>query len=696
MAASVAYQIFSGLLINAFFPFLDITHPLSFYPVTISFILANSILLYFAYKKHKFRQFEFNYIPSSLNNFLLFLIPIIIVFLSTLGALILNLNGTNLITVFMLGVVGVSIFILGVLQKKVPLSFYPYSIFLLGISILLMFSMRSFHISGWDINQEYEVFQLTKTFAHWDIVNIQQDYNTCLSITILPTIYSIFIGGNDEYIFKFYFQILFALVPLIMYLMYQKLMPKRYAFLSAFFYIAQPFFIQPMPAVIRQEIAFLFFSICIYTLFSKQFSPLKKNILLYFFGIAMVFSHYSTSLVAIVLFIATILLELLVVYWERIAVFLKLTKTNTFYPAVYLYKKKLSILFPIVLLLLTFIWYGQYAEFKTQISGIVLSSINTTTRLFNSDLKSPEVSGALSIFTSTNSTVTQRDVNKYINPSLVAPANTYYSADAYSQYHPVVVQSKAIAPPIVNTPIDPEIMMFFNLISLVCKVLVLIGGVYFVSKRFPLLYYEIEYVYILIISLVSVFLLILIPPLSVAYNLTRLYMQVLIIVSPSVFYGGIFLMKFLKLQKREYIMGSILVVYFLYTSSFLSAFFGGNASMQLFNYGDDYDKFYTHSQEIASAQWLGQYRDMTLPVYADDVATLRLVSFGEMDDVQPIVIPKIIQKDSYVYSDVTNVTKLREDETVNNINPITYTYPLMFLEQNKNIIYNNGSSMIFR
>lgn len=695
VAGSIAYLLIGGLLLNTLLPIFGNTHPLSFIPIMSSFIISNILLLYFAYKRHPFKKISFHLSSFSLHTLLLFIVPPLIVITSILGTQLLNITGSNWLTAIMLGAVGIFVLIIAISKKAITQAIYPYTIFLIGIAILLMFSLRSFYISGWDINQEYEVFQITKTLAHWSMYNIQQDYNTCLSITILPTIYSSLIGGNDNYIFKFYFQILFAIVPLVMFLIYRKLIPNLYAFFGAFFYISQPFFIQPMPAVIRQEIAFIFFSICIYTLFSKQFSSVNKQILFYFFAVAMILSHYSSSLVAIGLFLLTILLEYILLYSKRIGEKFNILKTNTFYPAIYLYKKNMDIKMPLILLFLTFLWYGQYTPLKNHINGAALSTITNTSNLFNNDLKSNEVSGALSILSTDSNSATQEDIDRFINSGTSATSNQLYNPSTYSNYHPHAVVNIPIKT-LFTTQYNSEIQTFFDIVNLLCKSLVLIGGVYFITKRFPFSYYEIEYVYILIVSLGSVFLFMLIPELSIQYNLTRLYMQVLIIVAPSVIYGGIFLLKFLKIKTRETIMYGILILYFLHISGFTSIFFGGDASMQLFNYGDDYDKFYTHAQEVASAQWFKKYSNTNLPIYADEVATLRLVSFAEIDNTQPTFTPKTLQKNSYVYADYANVTREREDETIDNVTSATFTYPLTFLKQNKNLIYNNGGSMIFR
>ena len=118
--------------------------------------------------------------------------------------------------------------------------------------------------------------------------------------------------------------------------------------------------------------------------------------------------------------------------------------------------------------------------------------------------------------------------------------------------------------------------------------------------------------------------------------------------------------------------------------------------MNLNNFGEDYDKFYTHPQEIYSAAWLAKNRDPELSVYADDTASLRLISFGNGLIVHDTaVLPSTITMDSYVYLDYANTGR---EITISRFagKQISYKYPLKFLERHKNLIYDNGGSRIFR
>jgi uncharacterized membrane protein len=153
-------------------------------------------------------------------------------------------------------------------------------------------------------------------------------------------------------------------------------------------------------------------------------------------------------------------------------------------------------------------------------------------------------------------------------------------------------------------------------------------------------------------------------------------------------------------MRSEYwriVCSSLIVVFFFFSTNGLGSYLvGGTAKMNLNNFGEDYDKFYTHAQETYSAIWFAQNRDPRLSVYADDTASLRLISFGNgIIFHDTAVLPSTITSDSYVYLNYANIWR---EITMSRFSgkQISYKYPLEFLERNKNLIYDNGGSKIFR
>lgn len=306
---SVSFIMFGSLAVNWILPWLNITDkPLSLLPILICF---NVFLLGFwivAYIRNKKLLLEIKSPKLNLTNRIFFVVPMLFPILSILGAFLLNNHGTNILTMIMLGGIVVYVFFLVILREKLNPNIYPWVLWMMGLSLLLMLSLRSWYLGGFDITREYYTLQLTKENFYWGMSNFKNAYNTCLSITILPTIFHSLLKINDQYIFKLFFPMIFSFFPIILYLFLSKSINKVYSFISAIFFLSWPFFIDPMVSLARQEIAFIFFGLMLLVLFTKEINPILKKVLFLIFGASMIVSHYSTSYVALALFTLTYVL----------------------------------------------------------------------------------------------------------------------------------------------------------------------------------------------------------------------------------------------------------------------------------------------------------------------------------------------------------------------------------------------------
>ena len=144
----------------------------------------------------------------------------------------------------------------------------------------------------------------------------------------------------------------------------------------------------------------------------------------------------------------------------------------------------------------------------------------------------------------------------------------------------------------------------------------------------------------------------------------------------------------------------IFISFFLVTSGFLPQIAGGDAAnMWLNNFGAEYDALYVHSQENDSASWLSDnyVSSGAIPIYADKRAEDKLLLSDKINAGVFLndVFPQTIAKDAYVYLSYSNaVQKKGYIDTAGQI--ISYNFPNEFLSDNKNEIYNNGGSEIFK
>ncbi len=295
---SIFFIMFIGLLSNAIFPFFGVNNPLSTLPVAFTIGFSTLVLFGVAYRR------EFSKLsilsdkpwiikkPAIAKSMILFF-PIV---LGTLGALYLNV--TLLLLMFV--VIAVLFIVTGFSETFFSAKYYAVLIFAISIALLFHVVFTSKYVMGSDSQLEYYVFRLTQISGHWGPLDsklnplIPQSYNSLISITILPTIYSAILNVNGETVFKIFYTFVFALVPVVLYRTYEQ-MGKLPSLLSALFFISGSlvfYGVEPL-SLGRQIVAELFFALSIFVLLNKTMSIKRRRLLLLVFGISIMFSHYS-------------------------------------------------------------------------------------------------------------------------------------------------------------------------------------------------------------------------------------------------------------------------------------------------------------------------------------------------------------------------------------------------------------------
>ena len=699
---SISFLLFAGLLFNWLFYFIGVKEPLSLVPLAIGFNILLLTLWVIAFFRNRdlFTEVKPPGLGRVSNIFLL--VPIVFPILSVLGAGVLNNNGPNYLTLVMLGGIAVYVVLAVLFRKKTNSLIYPWVIWMLGAALLLMYSLRSRYILGYDIHQEYLMFLVTKENLHWTMASFRGSaYNACLSITILPAVFSSFLDINDEYIFKLVIQVVFSVVPVVIYFLLKRFFKKGIvAFLSVFFFISQFQFMQQMPSLIRQEVSVLFFVLLLFIIFEDRFKNNVKNILLLIFCFSMIVSHYSTNYIALILF------SFVYIVW----LFFRKTANIGFFSRIYrklnlkdnkklsIKKIKLNGIIVLILIIFSFLWTFQL----TQSSGNIINAVRNTAgnigKIFTNELRSEQAQIALGGSTRIH---TQQDVLQYknevtqdfiTNKSWIG----FYDPQDYSDYRIEARYSKAIPPP--SAVIEDISKYVKTIINRILQFLILAGILYLIFFEFKRLEISAEYIIMALGSLFLLGVILFIPYISIAYNFERLFQQTLIILAPTPIIVTLAIFRFVKNKNRVYVpLAVLLVLFFLFFSGFMTQFVGGKPGVNLNNFGEEYNRFYTHRSEVHSLEWLSQEFDRDYEIYMEKYARLKASYFLDLYEKSaiPYILPSIMGRDSYVYSSYPNTTEQIVGVSYRN-GFLEYNYPAGFLNENKNKIYDNGGSEIFK
>ncbi|MEM5866759.1 MAG: DUF2206 domain-containing protein [Candidatus Aenigmatarchaeota archaeon] len=295
---SVAFLMLTGLALNELGYMAGLSQPLSNLPLLI--MLNNSIL---ALVLLTYWRNEASSLPNISFSLVKWIMPLLVLLvLSVVGALFVGVYGNNLLLLLM--ILAISL-VAGFLTLKavVPSTVYVFAVFIIGISLFLHSLLVSRYITtfGSDVSLELFVFRNTLESgywnsvppAHWD-VGLGR-LNDMLSITILPTVYSNILGLDSTWVFKLVFPLIFAFAPLCLYQIWRKSFGVKWAFVSAFFFMATATFYTELLGLNRQMIAEVFFALLIFVLLDKRISCFQRIVSFIFFSFGLVVSHYGLA-----------------------------------------------------------------------------------------------------------------------------------------------------------------------------------------------------------------------------------------------------------------------------------------------------------------------------------------------------------------------------------------------------------------
>jgi len=292
---SVVFTMFLGLMLNS----VGLLFQLAILSTPILLIAMNSAVLFLCALcslVDKNKQHSRGKIDFSLTSVATIYLPI----LAVLGAILANFNGNSAILLLVLGIVALTVLI-GSLRPRMN-----WPLFLLTITVAVLFfgSLTSSYIVGYDVHPAYHVFENTHENGIWNLGardTVILRTGQMLSVTIFPVIYSEILNLEGTWIFKIVYPLIFALVPVGLYQLYQKYMKKKVAFVASFVILASMAFFYELPGLPTQMIAELFLALSLIVVFHQKLSPTAKMLFFTIFGVGMIVSHYGISYIFLVL-----------------------------------------------------------------------------------------------------------------------------------------------------------------------------------------------------------------------------------------------------------------------------------------------------------------------------------------------------------------------------------------------------------
>lgn len=227
---------------------------------------------------------------------------VLAVVLAAAGALRLN-DGAGA-TLSLLALIGASIALVQLVASgdRPSPGVDAATVYLIAFAVLLMTSLRGAALSGHDVKTEFHVFLATTQTSHWRPGGFFSGYNSCLSITLLPTELLRLTGAAAADVFRVHLQLIAATAAPSAYAVGRRLGPRWVAALGSLLFVAFPTFINDWAMLNREEVAQVFFCLTLLAVVDRGWSPRQRHMIFVGAGAGMVLSHYTTTYIAIGIF----------------------------------------------------------------------------------------------------------------------------------------------------------------------------------------------------------------------------------------------------------------------------------------------------------------------------------------------------------------------------------------------------------
>jgi uncharacterized membrane protein len=621
--------------------------------------------------------------------------------LAVLGTNRVNNNAGDLVSLIALGSTVVTLIFLLRWHRSVRDGMTSVTLYLVSLALLLMTSLRGSDVTGHDIQLEYRVFQLTAAHGRWSIASLRDAYNACLSITVLPTELQRVLGVDPVYVYKCFFEVLFAVCPVLVFALSRRHWSRFVGILAAIYFLGFPSFFTDMPFINRQAIAFLFVGAGMLAITNVRWSQATRRLILMVAGLGVELSHYSTMYVLV----ATLLIAWLVSLGLRSRRARQLMPESRTPSAPWAGSARTFGIGSVAVLACAILAWGGLA---THTAGSAVTAARTSVAgLFEqSGIASPYslLSGGTTNVSALLSNYKQSALR------LNAADGAYVHVTSPGEIPTPVVT----VPPLPLTGVGRALadagVPVTTLNSVVRQsaakdeqLFVIVGLIAFLGVRRIRRQLSREFVALGVASIVIVGVFTVFPNLSADYGGLRAFQEALIIIAPMLAVGSITVFSLFGRRWSHRWAAALCIGFFISTTGLMPQILGGyQAQLSLNNSGQYYDIYYQHPQEVAAVNWLSG-KPGVLPAGVDaplGPTTADRFAFTGPSDVsgsQTVgdIYPALITRSSWVLLDYAVV---RSDQAVIYIDGqlIYYRYPVRFLEDNKNLVYSNGGSEIFR
>ena len=340
--------------------------------------------------------------------------------------------------------------------------------------------------------------------------------------------------------------------------------------------------------------------------------------------------------------------------------------------------------------------YNQITPTGRGLIFFAKNSLSNIEKMFIQDVQASGQSPLTVIFNPLRKNTVFPTINTYIDDLKTIPD---YSAETINKYptfnkNPVKIIDTKI-------PFYKQIYLTANLFQIIPRYIIIIGLVFLLwkNKKYPL---RLEIKIILILSFLLLGVVMVMPFISLMYDLGRLYQQFLFLLSPLFIIGMASIFNLFKIKRLNMLFAIILSLLLLSSSGLLFFYIEARTNDSIkfsnnLNYGNI--EFLVHKTDASSSIWLFANQEQN-PIYTDSSSKKAVTLYRSLNYRSSLkggmVLESLFNRDSYVYSGYYNKNYGISTKLYKMGQTFYFNFPTEFLNENKNKIYNNGGSEIFK
>jgi len=603
--------------------------------------------------------------------------PVALPVLSWIGAERLNNGHGTAVAIVAVSVTGAALLAAILLAPRASSPKLAMIVFCAGLALMWGFSLRGRFVYGFDISSEYQTFVQTLHAGRWHALHRNDAYGAMLSLTILPSTIAALTSASPLVVLKVIFPVIFALFPVALLRLADRLLSRRFAFLAVIFLLVQSYLFQQLPAIARQEIGLLMFVCLVYALIDDRLATAVRAALVAILGLGLVVSHYGTTYLAIAFLAIALVLELIHVRVRR--------------PA----RSGVAIVGLTVALVTAgvgaAVWYVPVTKSSQNLSQFV-------SRIGNQglDVLPNAHGGILSSYLSGNAA-----------ESISAARFTTLAIRDYRSTRPFVhplPQAGEAKYALHSAPVPGDHKRFGaglavlnagdTIVSQLCNLLAGIGAILlFLRSR-----YDPWRRTIAVLGLGAIAALVVVRFSGTAaldYNQERAFVQAMVPLAVCMAW----LLEYVaaRLQRPRLIVVGFalgLALVFLTTSGLNGVLLGGGSGSNVTAHGEDVERFVVNRSEVEAARWLNEMAPPDDIVAADRYGALRiLAATGRVHAVLDVLTPETLDQHAWVYADTANLVGGRARGQEGSQYAV-YHWPTI-IGRYWNLVYDNGRSAVY-